>query len=176
MVGESGRATNSVAPNSPSDTATAKPNPTVNARSAIGRSTSRHTRLGDAPSTAAASRRRGSIERNAGTTARITNGIATTDWAMGTRIVLARRSRGQRSSATRKPKPTVTADVPSGSINSVSIARVARPGREAITTDAKPPMNTAIHAASAAKPSEFTSASEAGTKSVSVDALLPRAR
>ena len=76
----------------------------------------------------AASRRRGSIDRNAGTTARITNGMATTACASGTSTVLARRSSGQRSSATRKPNPTVTADVPSGSISSVSIARVARPG------------------------------------------------
>ena len=70
----------------------------------------------------------------------------------------------------------MTADVPSGSINSVSIARVARPGREAITTDAKPPTTTAMHAASAAKPSELTNASDAGTNSVSVDPLLPSAR
>ena len=48
MVGVSGRATNNVAPNSPSDTATANPNPTTNARIVIGRSTSRHTRRGGA--------------------------------------------------------------------------------------------------------------------------------
>ena len=66
MVGQSGRATNSVAPNSPSDTAAAKPAATANARAAIGRSTSRQTRRGGAPSTVAASRRRGSIAAQRG--------------------------------------------------------------------------------------------------------------
>ena len=47
---------NTVAPNSPSETAKANPAAVVAARETIGRSTSIHARPGDAPSTAAASR------------------------------------------------------------------------------------------------------------------------
>ena len=66
-VGVSGRAMNSVAPNSPSEIGEREPGRRRTRARAIGRSTSRHTRAGDAPSTAAASRRRGSIERSTGT-------------------------------------------------------------------------------------------------------------
>ena len=53
-----GRATNRVAPNSPRETANAKPAPTAAALATMGRSTSRQVRAGVAPSTAAASLRR----------------------------------------------------------------------------------------------------------------------
>src|SRR5205823_3828472 len=133
----------------------AEPHPRALDRQHHSSPSSRHTRRGEAPSMLAASRRRGSIERSVGTTARMTNGIAITACASGTRIVFARRSTGQRSSATRKPKPIVTAEVPNGSISSVSIERVARPGRDAIVTDASPPTTTAITAATAAYTSEL---------------------
>ena len=83
-----------VAPNSPSEMAKAKPAPATSARRRNGRSTSRQTRGGEAPSVAAASRRRGSMERSVGSTARTTNGTATTAWAMGMRTHEPRRSSG----------------------------------------------------------------------------------
>ena len=55
-----------------------------------------------------------------GAMARTTNGSATSEWAMGMSSTHVRRSRGGWSSAMRKPKPTMTADVPSGSITSAS--------------------------------------------------------
>ncbi len=76
MVTVSGRAMKSVAPNSPSDTAKAKPAPTSAPRARMGASTSRQARRGEAPSTAAASRKRSSMERMTGTTERITKGSA----------------------------------------------------------------------------------------------------
>ena len=51
------------------------------------------------------------------------NGIATRAWASGIRRIDVRRSSGGESSATRNPKPIVTADVPRGSIRSASNAR-----------------------------------------------------
>ena len=114
--------------------------------------------------------------RSAGTTARITNGIAITACASGTSTASLEKSTGDRSNATRKPNPTVTADVPSGSISSASIVRVARPGRDAITTDASPPITSAITVAIAANTSELRSAVHGETNSVLVDALEPSAR
>lgn len=111
---------NTVAPNSPSDTANANPAATSSARRTIGRSTSRQTRQGEAPSTAAASRNRPSTARSTGSMVRTTNGTPTSACASGTRIQLLRRSSGGSSSAMRNPNPTVTADTPSGSINSAS--------------------------------------------------------
>ena len=77
---------NTVAPNSPSDTAKANPAATSSARRTIGRSTSRHTRHGDAPSTAAASRSRPSTARSTGSMVRTTKGTPTSACASGTRI------------------------------------------------------------------------------------------
>ena len=75
-VGASGRTMNEVAPNSPSETANAKATPTSAARRTIGRSISRHTRQGAAPSTEAASRRRERTLRISGTAVRTTKGTA----------------------------------------------------------------------------------------------------
>src|SRR5262245_30316315 len=167
---------NKVAPNSPRDTAAQNPAATTKARAVIGKSTSSHTCLGDAPSIVAASRSRGSMLRNAGTTARTTNGIAITAWATGTRRNDVANVCGACWYATRKPKPIVTADVPSGSIRSVSTVRVARLGRCAIATEARPPTTSAITVAIAANFTEFHTAAHGETKSVEVDALDPRAR
>src|SRR5205085_12139223 len=172
----SGRATNNVAPNSPSETATQKPAATTNARATIGRSTSRQTRPGGAPSTVAASRRRGSMLRRAGTTILTTNGIATIACASGMISAVVERSSGGASNARRNPKPTVTADVPNGSIRSTSIVLVARPGRDAIAVDARPPTTSASAVAIAANTSELRNAVHGETKRVLVDALEPRAR
>src|SRR5665811_1014943 len=76
-VGVAGRAMKLVAPNSPSEIANANPAPTRPARNTIGRSIRRHTREGEAPSIAAASRRRSRTERITGTAVSTTNGIAT---------------------------------------------------------------------------------------------------
>ena len=57
MVGRSGRAIRLVAPNSPIEMVKANTAPTSTARATMGRSTSRHTRQGDAPRSAAASRK-----------------------------------------------------------------------------------------------------------------------
>ncbi len=54
-----------------------------------------------------------------GTVVRTTNGIATTAWATGMSSAEVRRSIGA-SSATRKPKPSVTAEVPRGSMSNAS--------------------------------------------------------
>ena len=60
---------------------------------------------------------------------RTTNGIATSACAIGTSHDDARRSSGGSSSAMRNPKPTVTADTPSGSDSSVSRPRPRRARR-----------------------------------------------
>src|SRR5262245_6268829 len=83
-VGQSARATNTVAPNSPSATANASPAATARGRARSGSSTSRRTCQGVAPRTAAASRSLTSAARSAGTSARTTNGSATSDCAIGT--------------------------------------------------------------------------------------------
>ena len=60
--------------------------------------------------------RRAAADRSSaapGVIVRTTNGSATTAWAIGTSHGLARRSTGS-SRARRNPKPTVTAEVPSG--------------------------------------------------------------
>ena len=67
--------------------------------------------------------------RMTGATARTTNGKATREWASGMMSTDVRRSRGGESSAMRKPKPTVTADVPSGSMTSASNVWGSQPRR-----------------------------------------------
>ena len=67
-VGWSLRARKTVAPNSPSAIANARPGRDAERPRASGRSTSRRRAAGDAPSVAAASRSRGSIARSAGAT------------------------------------------------------------------------------------------------------------
>ena len=141
-VGRSGRARNTVAPNSPSEIANAKPAATASPRETIGRSISRRTRPGDAPSSAAASRWRGSIERSVGATIRTTNGIATSACATGTIHGAARKSRGSVSKAMRKPRPSITAEAPSGSRTSPSSSR--DPRSSATANAASPPTTTAI--------------------------------
>ena len=143
------------------------------ARATIGRSTSRQTRAGDAPSVAAASRRRGSMARSTGVTMRTTNGTATSAWAIGISHDEPRKSNGAWSSAMRKPKPTVTADTPSGSERSVSRPR----RRDAASANAPhPPTTTASTVAIAANRSELAMASTGGTNSVLPACTSPRAR
>ena len=125
-VGASGRAMNDVAPNSPSEMANANPAPTSMARKMSGKSISRHTLAGGAPNIAPASRSRVRTDRITGTSVRTTNGIATRAWAIGTRIGAVRKSIGL-SSATKKPNPMVTADVPSGSMSNTSNQRETAP-------------------------------------------------
>ena len=68
-------------------------------------------------------------ELRTGEMARTTNGRAMSEWAMGTSRMLVRRSRGGWSSATRNPRPTMTAEVPSGSITRASNPRGSHPRR-----------------------------------------------
>ncbi len=163
-VGASARAITIVAPNSPTEMAKAKPAATSRARRTSGRSTSRQARHGEAPNVAAASRRRGSIDRSTGVMVRTTKGSATTAWATGTSHGLARRSTGS-SRASRKPKPTVTADVPSGRSSKASRAPAARLVARARAAAAHPPSATAMTVATRANRSEFATASVGATKS-----------
>ncbi len=79
-----GRTMKLVAPNSPMLTVKAKTAATSSARPTIGKSTSRQTWSGDAPSRAAASRRDGRIPCITGSSVRTTKGKATSVWAMST--------------------------------------------------------------------------------------------
>ena len=75
---------------------------------------------GEAPSVAAASRRRGSIERSVGRTARTTNGHGDDGVGDGDEDPRAPQVERRRSMVISKPKPTVTAEVPRGSIRPAS--------------------------------------------------------
>src|SRR3990172_5122761 len=119
-VGYSGRARKLVAPNSPSEMVKANTPLTSAARAMMGKSTSHHTRQGEAPSTAAACRRLTGIERSAGSKARTTKGSATSECASGINSGSEPESKGGRLNTTMNPNPSVTAEVPSGSINSGS--------------------------------------------------------
>ena len=154
-----------MAPNSPSETANENPAPTASARAAIGRSISRRTLAGAAPKVAAASRRRTSMPRRVGTTTRITNGTPIRAWATGTSHRDDRKSSGGSLNAMSMPKPTVTAEAPSGSIipRSKARAKVRRPCTT--TTEASPPTTTARPAATTANTSELRNAPSAETGS-----------
>ena len=108
------------------------------------------------------------MARSTGVITRTTNGIATSAWAIGTRNHDVRRSNGGSSSAMRKPKPTVTADTPSGNDTTASSAR---PRRRLRNTAAQPPTVTASTVATTAYRSEVPIASTGDTNSV-----LPRWR
>ncbi len=127
IVGNSGRATSAVAPNSPMEMAKANAAATNIARPTMGKSTSRQTRQGDAPITAAAPRNDGRMPRSTGSKLRTTNGNATSVCASGKSAGDARKSSGGLSSAMMYPKPSVTADVPSGSMNNGSSMAAHRP-------------------------------------------------
>jgi len=130
-VGRSGRARNAVAPNSPSEVANPKPIARPRPRSANGTSRVSRVRHGLAPRVAAASCRCGSIARRVGRIARTTSGRATIAWAIGISTHDDRRSSGGRLRVIRKPNPTVTAETPSGSMNTESTTRSVRwPTRE----------------------------------------------
>ena len=61
--------------------------------------------------------------------ARTTNGSATSAWAIGMIHHEVRRSSRCVSNTMRNPKPTVTAETPSGSTTTSSVARATRLGR-----------------------------------------------
>ena len=163
-----------VAPNSPSEMAKAKPAATSRARRTSGRSTSRQTRAGEAPRTAAASRRRWSIEREH--RRHRAHDERQRDHGLGERHEpRAGPQVDGASSAMRNPKPTVTAEVPSGSSSSDVDARGRRgPGARPSAAAARPPSTTARTVATAAKRSELPSASSGGTKQAGVRVDPPR--
>ena len=102
--------------------------------------------------------------RSAGTSERTTNGSATSACATGTIAGDERRSSGGSSNASRKPKPSIAADAPSGSIRSAS--RPPRP--RATATAAGIPTARAIAVAPVAKRSELAIACQGATKQAGV--------
>src|SRR5688572_20038257 len=163
-VGQSARETNTVAPNSPSATANARPAATASGRARSGSSISRLTCHGDAPSTAAASPSRAPTVRSAGTSERTTKGIATSACATGTIAADERRSSGGASKASRNPNPSIAADAPSGSITSAS--RPPRPRATAVAAGI--PTTSAITVAPVAKRSELAIACHGTTSRAGV--------
>ena len=116
IVGNSGRAIRAVAPNSPREIVKAKVAATISARPINDRSIYRNTWIGEAPITVAACLILGRMLRKAGVRLRTTKGKATRVWAIGIKSGEARKSKGGLSSAMINPNPSVTADVPNGSI------------------------------------------------------------
>src|SRR5688572_25367736 len=168
-VGASGRARKLVAPNSPNATTYPNPAAATRDRPTSGRSTSRHTRAGEAPNVAAACRSRSSTARNTGSTIRTINGVTTSACASGTSNGDVRKSPGNASIVTRYPKPTVTADTPSGSINAVSSTSAIRlPDRRnpTSTTAENTPTTRATVVASNAVRTELKAASSPVTANV----------
>src|SRR5210317_92591 len=154
MVGVWGRATKTVAPNSPRLMVKAKTAATTSARPKIGKSTVRHTFQGPAPSTAADSRSFGGMLRRAGSKLRTTKGKATRVWARGTSIGDVRRLSGGLSKARIKPNPRVTAEVDSGSMNKGSSTDRKRFAGPAKNTAAGTPRLSAIKRAARENPRE----------------------
>ena len=120
---------------------------------------------GDDPSVAATSRSRGSMARSTGSTVRTTSGTATSACPIGTMIQLPRRSTGRTAKVTSRPKPSVTALVPSGSIDAASSTGPPRRAY-AIAQAARPPTTTAMSVATTAYDSEVRSGSHSGTSRV----------
>ena len=165
-----------VAPNSPSEIANANPAATSAARATIGRSTSRQHAPGCAPSVAAASRSRGSMERSTGVIDahdERDRDERLRDRDQPRRAV--RRSSGGSSSAMRNPKPTVTADTPSGSDSDARRDRgdALRGERERAAAHRRRPRSPWR---SAANRSEFAIASVGGTNRVLPTWTSPSAR
>ena len=137
-------------------------------RRAGARAAGARSRVAPAPASrrgrSAASRRRTSTARRAGTSARTTNGRATSACATGTIAGDDRRSRGGSANASRNPKPSMAAEAPSGSMRSASSAR--RP--PATATAAGIPTASAIAVAAVAKSSELRIACHGATRSAGV--------
>ena len=167
-VGFSSRARNAVAPNSPSETANAKPAAASSGFHTTGRSTvsDRAQRRGAErgrglalPVVDAAEHRRERADHQRA--ARRGPGR----WAPAAGCPAGRA--GGSSRAMRKPKPTVTAETPSGSMNTASSPdRTRCSGRECdrrvTTTATRSPTPTDIQVASTAVRSEVTSACVTG--------------
>lgn len=90
--------------------------------------------------------------------------MATRACATGMRRREARRSNGS-SSATRNPKPIVTAEVPSGSISTASNTRALLPRDPTMTKAASIPIPVAIRTAGMAKRNVLAIASTGETNS-----------
>ena len=96
--------------------------------------------------------------------------------AIGTSSSELRRSSGARSRVIRKPKPTVTAETPSGSMKTPSRTPVQRPVPRVRTNATIVPSSIAIAAATTANSSELSSPSTAGTSSALRWPVVPSAR
>ena len=94
--------------------------PTNRAGERMGRLTCKKTRTGLAPNIAAACLKLGFIDLITGSKLLITNGYATKEWAITMISQEARRSSGGLFMVMIKPKPRVTAEIPSGNIRKES--------------------------------------------------------
>ena len=86
--------------------------------------------------------------RSVGVTMRTTKGIATSAWTTGTIQGADRKSRQPSSKAMTNPKPSITADAPSGSMSRPSNVRFPFPPASAKA--ASPPIRSAIAVAAVA--------------------------
>ena len=116
-----------------------------------------------------------------GVSVRTTSGSATSACAIGTSSGLSRRSSGGRSRVMRKPKPSVTALTPSGSMKKPSSAVRTRRSRteceRRVTTAAtRSPVSSAIQVASTAVRRLVASAAVTGTSSAWLSPTVVRAR
>lgn len=116
MVGNSGRARNSVAPNSPREIANEKSAAVIKGLRRRGRSICQNIALGDAPRDAAVAWREAGMVDIAGRRIRTTNGNATRLCMTGMRNGKITRDCGNCPNETTNPSPRVTADAPRGSI------------------------------------------------------------
>ena len=119
------------------------------------------------------------MARSAGRSVRTTSGTATTAWARGRIHQLLVRARGGRARVMRKPKPTVTALTPSGSMKAES--RTATPqrrrrerGRRETTRETAVPITRARPAATTATRSELPAASHTVTSRALRPPVVPR--
>ncbi len=162
MVGVSGRAVKMVAPNSPRLMVNAKMEAAMTDFEIRGKMMCRNVAMGDAPSVADASVNTSGMDRMAGRIARMTNGNPTRAWAMGIKKKEVRRLRGGLSRVMMIPKPKVTADVDSGSMNigsnRLDQERVNRRSQKRIKSAAHNPVIRAMTRAHPANAREYPTA------------------
>ena len=128
----------------------------------IGHSICQKERQGDAPNTMAENFNSFGIELKTGCKILTTNGMATSECAMGLNKGKERTSIGGLLKTKIKPKPNVTADVPNGSISSGS-NNLPHLVLSEITLAAKKPKNKAIPTVTSPKYNELRIASIGGT-------------
>ncbi|CAB5063804.1 unannotated protein [freshwater metagenome] len=146
-VGLAARTRKTVAPNSPRHATNPRPAPAKTAERIDGSSIRQKRPIEPAPSNWPDSPSDAGSACRAGSTARTTNGIATSIWAIGTSQSDPRRSSGGLPPIRSSPSPSVVADTPRGSSK---IRSAAPPGRWAMTRAARTPSSSAALAAALA--------------------------